>query len=303
MGICDVASQRFPLWPPMTVERYAALEQATGVSLYRHENLWWRRVRPFFYRPLLPFKKYNVKDASASFGRLGVFQNVVGDGQPHNSYLNPVVFDDIRCYDMNSLCKYVRQRIRNAHRHEIKVVPCLDQKDFCEKGFPVYLSFYKRTRYEFNIGRRHRQQFDKWVSCLFSFPEVVILGAYAGQDLLSFHVSCLVEDVLVLKTLANSTKGLEINSSDLLLDYLRASARDQQEINVIYDGSFHDSGVVRFKLLRGATVLALPAFLHLHPAALWLINKTNEGISRQLQGFSDREVKTACDKLLLKTKP
>jgi hypothetical protein len=301
MGICDVASQHTPPWSPMTIERYAALEHSTGVRICRRNNLWWRRVRPFFYRPLLPFKKYDVGEASVSLGRLGVIQYPVGDCQPHNSYLNPVVFDDVRSYDMKSLCKSVRQQIRNALRHEIRVVRCLDQKRFCEKGFPVYLSFYERTRYEFDKGRRKRQLFDEWVSCLFRFPEVVILGAFAGQDLLAFHVSCLVEDVLVVKTIANSRKGLEVSASDLLLDYLRASARDQQEINVIYDGSFRDSGVVRFKLLRGARVLSLPAFLRLHPAALWLINKTSKGISRQLQGCSDIEIKRACDRLLLKT--
>src|SRR5271168_4378956 len=72
----------------MTVDRYAAFERATEMKVVKFGDIWWHRVRPFLYRPLLPFKKYDVKVAEG-IGRIGVFQYGVEDAQSCNSYLNP----------------------------------------------------------------------------------------------------------------------------------------------------------------------------------------------------------------------
>jgi len=45
----------------MSEERYAAFEHATAMTVVKCGSAWWTQVRPYLYRPLLPFKKYDSK--------------------------------------------------------------------------------------------------------------------------------------------------------------------------------------------------------------------------------------------------
>src|SRR5690242_15358765 len=106
-------------WPNMPVDTYAAFERATGGHVKRTGDMWWRRVRPSLYRPLLPFKRFDIAATAAAIDTLGVFQHGVSEGQPHNSHLNPVVFDNLREYDPAKLRKNVRSQVRKALQSNI----------------------------------------------------------------------------------------------------------------------------------------------------------------------------------------
>ena len=51
----------------LSVDEYAAFQQNVGEKLVRLDGFWWRRVRPCFYRPLVPFREF-----SATLSRLPV---------------------------------------------------------------------------------------------------------------------------------------------------------------------------------------------------------------------------------------
>src|ERR1700690_663554 len=279
-------------WPQsMTIDRYAAFERVTEMKVVKLGDIWWHRVRPFLYRPLLPFKKYDRKNATEGFGRIGVFQYGVEDGQSYNSYLNPIIFDELQSYEMKNLRYSVRKHINKALKHDVTVSRIADEREFFEKGYPCYLSFYERTKYGFDKNRRQKDGFLRWCRALFQFPEIVIHGASAGGELLSFEISCLVEDTLILKTLVNSDKAVKVGAPDLLLHAYRTSCREQPEIQIIYDSMFgQSSGINECYLIRGARVLALPARLRIHPALLWLIKKGNNRIYERLLGLGSAEL-------------
>jgi hypothetical protein len=275
----------------MSVERYAAFEQATRVSVVRIGNLWWQESRPFFYRPLLPFKKYDSTAVRKQFNRIGIFQHAVEDGQSSNSYLNPCLFEKPRDYDVRRLHDNARRSLKKALRSPITVRRVLDEGEFSENGYPAYLSFYQRTKYGFDTGRREKSNFAQWSHSIFRFPEAVILGAFVGEELVSFEISCLVENTLILKTRVTSDKALKLNASDLLLHYFRSAAQDQVDIHRIYDSMMSEnSGLNKYKMMRGATVIALPAFLHIHPGILWLIKKANCDAHERLRGLNNEQL-------------
>ncbi|HEY7292603.1 MAG TPA: hypothetical protein VH583_22390 [Vicinamibacterales bacterium] len=275
----------------MNTDRYAAFEQATGGKLVKAGDMWWRQVRPLFYRPLLPFKKHDLKETMRGVHRIGAFQHGVLDGQSSNSYLNPIVFDELGTYDMKNLRKNVRSQVKKALQSDISVRRIIDEGELAEKGHSVYLSFLERTKYSFDSNRRQKEGFARWVHTILQFPEAVVLGSFAGEEMLSFEISCLVEGAVILKTIVNSDRALKLYVPDLLLHHTRISARQQSEIELIYDSMLtHSAGINEFKILRGGKVVALPAFLHLNAATVWLIKRSSKSAYDKLRGFGHDEL-------------
>lgn len=279
-------------WPhSMTVDRYAAFERATGMKVTQVNNIWWHQVRPFLYRPLLPYKRYDLKKARARLPRLGIFQYGIADEQACNSHLNPIIFDDLQSYDIKNLRYSVRKHIKKALNHHVTISRIVDEGEFSKAAYPCYLSFYERTKYGFDKQRRQKEGFSQWSHTLYEFPEVLIHGAFLGQELISFEITCLVEDTLILKTLVNSDQALQCGAADLLLHTYRMSAREQPEIKLIYDSMLgQSSGINDYYLIRGARVLAVPAILDAPPALLWLIRRTSKKIYGRLVGLGDEEI-------------
>jgi hypothetical protein len=279
-------------WLRMSVDRYAALERATAVKVVKKGNIWWHQIRPFLYRPLLPFKKYDLKTAREGFSKISAFQHCVEDGQPHNSCLNPVVFDELHSYDLKNMPGNVQRHVKKALRNRVTVSRIVDEREFSEKAYPVYLSFYERTKYGFDPSRRRKNGFSRWAHAVFKFHEAVVLGAFAGQELVGFEISCLIENTLILKTIVHSQRALRLGCPDLLLHHYRISALEQPDIHAIYDSMLAGNpGINEFKIVRGAKVLALPAFLNIHPIVLWWLKNTTESIYSRLHGFDMHDLR------------
>jgi len=277
----------------MSVDRYASLELSTGSTVVKKGDIWWHQVRPFLYRPLLPFRKYDLGNAVRQFGKFGAYQHGVIDGQPHNSYLNFIVFEDLHNYATGQLHKGVRRNLEATIKNDVALRRVLDEEEFSAKAYDVYLSFYRRTKYSFDTSRATKDGFAQWTRALFEFQDLVIVGAFSGQELLAFEIACLVEDAVILKTVAHSDKGIEFRTPDLLLHYWRVSTRETQSINVIYDSMLLNTlGINEFKIRRGARVTALPAFLHINPVVLWLIRTASKSIHTRLLGREAAEALT-----------
>jgi hypothetical protein len=275
----------------MSVERYAAFEQATGVKVARMGEIWWQQSRPFLYRPLLPFKKYDLTQVRKGFDRVGVFQAAVEDEQPSNSFLNPIIYERPQEYDAKKFRDSARKNLNKALRNPIVVRVISDEEQFSEMAYPVYLSFYWRTKYRFDTSRKDKAKFARWAHAVFQFPEAVVLGAFVSQELISFEIACLVENTLILKTLVTSDKALTLNAPDLLLHSYRTIAQDHPQIHRIYDSMLSaNAGLNNYKVRRGAQIGALPAFLHIHPALRWLIKRANCAAYERLCGSNNEQL-------------
>ncbi len=277
-------------WPIMSADRYAALETSGGAFIVKQGPIHWRRVRRYFYRPLLPYLKYGVESTAPTFEQSGIFQHAVPDGDRHNSYFNPIIFDDLQNYEMGRLKKNVLRDLNFALKQGIAVARITDEQEFCEKAHPVYLSFYERTQYGFATYRRESAGFARWARTLFQFPELVILGAFRGEELLGFEMSCLIGDTVILKSVVHAEKGVSLHTPDLLLHHWRVMARNSENISMIYDGPMSASGVDNFKIRRGARPLALPAYLHANPLLRLAFRAGGNSIFRKLLGHTPQEL-------------
>jgi hypothetical protein len=214
----------------MSPERYAALELSSGVRIIKQGDVYWRRVRPFFYRPLFPFLRYDSISINESFRKLAACQYAVREGQPNNSFLNLITYDEIRSYDAEKLHRGPAKNLAFAIEHGLQVRRLFDDRDFCVQGYRAYLSFYNRTKYRFAKNRTDQEGFEHWAKTLSRFPELVVLGAFLGPSLVGFGIACAVEGTVIIKTAVHSDLGLELRSPDLLLHLWRLAARNDSKV-------------------------------------------------------------------------
>ena len=264
-----------PAWRTMSIDRYAQLVEAMGGTVLKQGQVWFNQGHRFFYRPLLPHRKYDLYEAMKQNNKFGLFQHGVQDDQPHNCYLNLIIFDRLSSYEANTLSGGALRNLKEGMKNGVVVRRICDPEDFASKGHPVYMSACRRNQYGANTPwgaqRRDPKGFAKWTHTIFKFPETLVLGAYARGELLSFEISWMVEDTLVLSTIVHSDNGIALRTPDLMLHAWRITVRDQPGVNFILDSLMGSTGVDEFKLRRGGRALALRAYVNIDRAVLCLI--------------------------------
>ena len=279
------------MWEQMSIDQYAELQRATGANVVRLDGTWWVQVRRFFYRPLLPFEIHDTQQMKLSFGSFSAFQHAVKNEHPHNSFLNLVIFDQLQSYNLMNLPKDKRKTVRRALKQNLTVSRVTDPEEFIEKAFPVYKSFYNRTKYAYKKDRIKRENFAQWGRLLYRSPGVVVLGAFSEEKMISVDISCLVEDTLILKSSINSDMALKLRAPELLLHFCRENAAKRPDIRTIYAGIyFQKEGINKFKIERGAQVVALPAYLHINPVLLWLFKIMRKNVYERLIGINKKQM-------------
>jgi hypothetical protein len=237
-------------------------------------GVWWRKVRPFFYRQLYPF--HAVADRSLNgpwTSYLGGAQYSVPSEEIANSFLNLRVFDDIQNYSIMNLDKNRRRQVKLGSG-KIIIRPLRSIKEFQDEGYRVYMSFYNRTRYDFRVERTKQREFAKWAEAVFSFPKVKILGGYDNDTLCAVSLSYLVEGVIFYATYFSLTEYQKAHVSDVMLHFVRVTAAAYPDVKYIYAGMYAGlKGVDEFYFLRGCKLMRQPALYRVNPVIHAFIRK------------------------------
>lgn len=254
------------------VAEYAAYQRAIGERVSLVKGVYWRQVRPFFFRPLLPYREYPPGLARVPlFAHLGGAQHAVPDTTRANSSINLRIFDDPSKYSIDSLDKRFQRQVKLA-QHHFSIRPIDDLNEFKQKAFPVYRSFYERTRYEWGAERNDPHGFSCWADKVFRLPGMIILGGYRGQSLGGISLSQFIEGTLIYATFFCDSESLRLNLSGLMLHAVREAAANNRDVEQIYIGmGKKEKGLDDFYLLRGCKMIRKPTFLYLNPFARVLL--------------------------------
>jgi len=246
----------------MNIDEYAQLEQKTGSRLIKKGAIWWREVRPFFYRPLLPFDSYPCEETVRLFPFSQMVQFPVKEESRVNSQLHMIIFDEVHSYQIETLDKERRRDVRKAIENGVSIQHIHEPEPFISQAYPVYLSFYRRTEYGYQKNRNQKEAFADWVRTLLSFPDMCLLGAYQEQELVAIMICCVVDRILIGKSLINSEKSIPLRAQDLLFHYAREELAKNYKVELIFTGMVvREKGINNFKLWRGAKILSLPSHL------------------------------------------
>ncbi len=285
-------------WQKLTVAEFAAFERMLEQRVFPAGGTYWKRVRPLFYRPMLPYQEIEPGTAGYPFPSLiGGVQHAVPSEARANSFLNCLLFEDAQSYSLESL-DYNRKRQMQAAAEQpetrpgaanfpprlvarvkqaakqFEIRPVSDVNEFKAAAYPVYLSFFERTQYQYGSRRRDRDYFNRWADNLFQFGRAVVLGGYRKGVLGGVNVSLLVEDTVCYSMVFCDTDSLRHGLSDLILHSVRQAVAESRCARQIFSGLYKGgNGLDDFYLLRGCRLVKKPARLRLNPlAALVLRN-------------------------------
>jgi hypothetical protein len=270
-------------WPGMSVDEYAALETGIGAKLERSGGVWWRQVRPYFYRPLLPFLELDPANVELPRrARIGGAQYAVAQTVPANSHVDLLMFDEPQSYSLDMLSQGSRRHIRRA-MNSFDVRRIEDVEEFITSGHSVYLSFFERTKYGYKRERTDPQRFANWARSLFRFDKVQVLGAYRGGELMSVSVSYVVEGVAFTATFFSRSDALKDYVAELMLHAIRERAAVSENVSAIFAAAAGmERGLDDFYLRRGARLISKAAQLKLNPFVSVVLKTLRRGRHRKL---------------------
>jgi hypothetical protein len=252
---------------PMTPAEYAAVERELGAKVVERGGVFWRQVRPFFYRPVLPTQEFSTAQISRPFSWPNGFQFALTDQPAANSQVNFIMLDGLREYSPDQLGRRRKQLVRAASQI-FQVRPLRDLREFKEQGYRAYRSFYDRTGYAHRADRKDEKTFHGWAEKVFSHPKAILLGGYGAEGLLGVSRSYLVGKTLVYATLFCETEALKKNIGELMFHELRMLAAGDARIAEIYVRNYQaGNSLDQYYLLRGCKLVSKPAHLVL-PAGI-----------------------------------
>ena len=247
----------------MTPGEYADLERELGATVVERGGIFWRQVRPFFYRPVLPVMEFSKAEAAKPFNWPNGFQHALAGGEAANSQLNFILLDGLREYSVDGLGRRRKQLMRAAAQN-FQVRPLRDLREFKEQGFRAYRSFYERTGYTHRADRKDEATFHEWAEKVFRHPKVILLGGYGADGLVGVSRSYQVGRTLVYATLFCETNSLKKNLGELMFHELRLLAAQLSGIEEIFVRNYQTGNSLdQYYLLRGCKLVSKPARLEL----------------------------------------
>jgi hypothetical protein len=255
----------------MTVDEYAEARVAVGDRVERLGKVYWLRTKSFFYRPLLPYEPLSLSSAEIPPASVGGFQHVVADEREANSIMSFLMLHELSGYELQRLDHNRRRLIKNAAKHFV-IRPVVELTEFQEKGFEAYLSFFRRTHYQYMSERRRRENYYRWAKTILGFPKSIVLGGYGEEGLTAVSVSYWVGEVLYYATFFCSTSALEKGVGELMFHALREAVCHEPGIREVFVRRFQGgNGMDKYYLLRGSRLVHKPARLCLSPFTQWML--------------------------------
>jgi hypothetical protein len=257
-------------WEQMTIDEYAIFQRANGTKVVKINGVWWVEIRPFFFRPLLPYaaiypnsKQYPLKSL------IGGFQHVVPSGVAANSHLNFFFFDELQGYSFNKLSDKRKNAIRKGLKN-FSVKQIDDVAEFINDAYDIYVAFYNRTKYSYQKKRLNRIFFSSWAETLFDNPKILIIGAYHDNKLSAVNISYLVEEVIFYATFFSSTQSLQLQVTDFMIHIIREAAASSNAKYIFMGMPSGKRSLDKSKTMRGCKLFKMPAYYKINPIALFV---------------------------------
>jgi len=280
-------------WDSMTVDEFAEYRRGEGMKLEKIDGIWWAEVRPFFFRPLFPFRK--IKPWSKRYppkAFLGGFMHVAPPSDETRSCLNFHVYDNLQNYSTDMLSSKRRKVLRHCNKiFSVKTIP--DPEEFVSTAYPVYKIFYERTNYWYQNERILKENFTTWANNLYSYPKISKNGIYLGNKLSAVETSFRIEDVIFGDNLFADDASLNLDVIDFIVHTVRESAADT---DAGYFFSSLPTGVTTLdssKRKRGCKLLSLPAYCKINPVALYFAKLFMKDSYHKLMTVTAQEVPEA----------
>ena len=253
-------------WERMSIDELAAFRRNGGEHVVKVNGTWWVEVRPFFFRPVFPFSE--ITPALANYplsSAVGGVLHLVPEGRG-NSWMNLFLYGDLQHYTLDGMGK-AKWTIKKGMGN-FRAARITDLGSFTEQAYPVYRSFYERTRYFYKSERTEKRAFISWAGSVFSNPKVIVMGAYQKERLCAVEIFYQVEDVIIDDVFFSDTASQQLQVTDFMVHTLRDAARSSDAKWLFRGFPSGKESLDRAKTSRGCKVVKLPAHCRINPLAL-----------------------------------
>ncbi len=248
---------------PMSLSEYADQQTRLGAKVICRSGVFWRKIRPFFYRPLLPVESYSKEAVQVPVTWPSGFQYVTDNRELANSSMNFIMLDELQGYSLGSLTCKRRQRVKLGAQ-QFQVRPLQNSDELKMQGHKVYLSFYQRTLYPYKQDRRNYRAFCMWIDTLFSSPKTILLGGFGPNGLAAITSLYWVNRTLIFSTLICESEALRKNLGELMFHEIRQLAAKHTGIKQIYVRNYQGGNSLdQYYLNRGCQLVRKPSRLEI----------------------------------------
>jgi len=256
------------IWEPMTVDELAAYQTACGVHVVKIRDTWWIEPRPFFFRTLFPlaeidpqFNKYPLLHV------VGGVLHLVPSGVESNTSMKLFLYDELKDYSINKMATKQKWVIKKSMEN-FTAQRITDLNQFIDTAFPIYQSFYDRTKYSYKKERSQKEIFAAWAKTLFDFPKIMITGAYHEGNLAAVDISYQVENLIIDDVFFSDSQSQGLRVTDFMVHTLRDAAASSNARYLFRGFPCGKQTLDESKIRRGCKIYRIPAYSKVNPVAM-----------------------------------
>lgn len=239
--------------------------QRHGSKVVFHQGRYWLVSHAHFYQPvhwLARFKAHElIKPSAWCWGYRATLDE--GSKELANAALPIHIFDQLSGFGLSMLPGNKRRNLRVCEKNvEIRTV--FDLNTLAEQGYPLYHSFFSRTRYG---HLRPRTIFEKQIRKYFDAGFTTVLGGFVKGRLGGYLIGMCVEKTAYINMLIVGTEQLPLQiSTGLKYVFLKYLSEHKPHITEVADGlhALENPGLCRYKELLGFRVIPIPC-------AVWML--------------------------------
>ena len=256
------------IWEPMTVDELAAYQKACGVRVVKIRDTWWVEPRPFFFRTLYPLAEIDPEFNNYPLLHLvGGVLHLVPSGVGSNTSMKLFLYDELKDYSISKMATkqkwVIKKSLENFTARRIT-----DLNEFIDTAFPIYGSFYDRTKYSYKKERSQKEAFAAWARTLFDFPKIVITGAYHEGNLAAVDISYQVENLIIDDVFFSDSQSQGLRVTDFMVHTLREAAASSDARYLFRGFPCGKQTLDESKIRRGCKIYRIPAYCKVNPVAL-----------------------------------
>ncbi|MFB3885574.1 MAG: hypothetical protein ACE144_10125 [Thermodesulfobacteriota bacterium] len=256
----------------MKSEEFIKQQISAGYSIHSHDNVWWQKIAPFFYKPVLPLQEIvpGVAKPKNSNLLLG-YSHIISQEQSASKYWCIMLLDNekLRNFSLTSLSSAKRARVRKGlKQNEIKRIECIDAvigdiKTICISQ-AVRTGHGKSPDY-------YNKHYTKWRAFMtreFSLPGREWWGAFNHGVLGAYYYAYQIEDTMFISAAKSHSNYLTYCPNDALLFTFIDYCRDRTDCKGVIFGDWSEavSSLNDFKKKYGFEKTELPVYVRYNPA-------------------------------------
>ena len=259
----------------MKAEDYIRQQIDAGYTIHFHDNEWWEKVSPFYYRPVLPMRAVTVgcrPKMSRSF--LG-YSHIVKDEKSANRHWSIMLLpnEKLKEFSMKNLPEAKRKRIRKGLKlSEVRRIE--DIGPVLEDMRQICISVALRTKHG-KTPEYYTDSYDEWktyMTTLFNLPERQWWGTFHEGVLIAYHYAVQIDDTMYHLATKGHANYLDRCPNDALIFTFLDYCRGLGDCSQVHTGDWVEDkpSLNKFKEYFGFEKVDLPVYTWYNPAVRWV---------------------------------